>query len=503
MLNFVILSIHPQPLELYLLFPNPMTRTISFLSGLICTVVYSSQAQNFLGLSSQFAGGIHSTYQNPGFLPQSNGFRLHLVTGGVHLDNNYVKYAAPFSMLDLLQGKNTRPLDPNDLEEIRNGKPKNASLSTELRGPALSLMLGNKTHIALMSRVRSGFQITDASERLMGIARLGLANADNLQDLGYLALYASQSENKFNLTSQAYSEWALTLGQVLAESDASKISGGISLKRYFGYAAGYMQNQSLNYRLLPDSTSSNAAYMQVDRFEATMGYTDVNRSSFLSPGWLFGTNASGQGWGWDVGLVYEALSDSPGQPALRLSASVTDIGKMTYQGKSVKNYELLAENRQITEEEWRGYSTPREGENQLNAFGRLFEEEFGLNEDNNTGSFVIAAPTALNLSADLRLIEHFYVNATMIQSIGRTNLPQWRQSSLVAVTPRFESSKFGLAIPIVRQNDAWAFGASMRLGPLMVGSDNLLGIFSRNGNIKAQGVDVYAGLSFDMGKQPR
>jgi hypothetical protein len=475
----------------------PYSILLLFLSNSI------GKAQGFLGISSQFWGGIHNTYQNPAFIPQESGIRVHFIMAGVHLDNNYVGYAAPFSMLDLLQGKNNRPLDPNDLEEIRDGKPKNTSLSTELRGPALSLTIGKNTHLAVMSRVRSGFQITEASERLMGIARLGLANADNLQNLGYLALYASQSENKFNLTSQAYSEWAVSLGQVLTESDDSRLTGGVTIKRYFGYAAGYMQNQSLNYRLLPDSSTSNAAYMQVDRFEATMGYTDVNRSSFLSPGWLFGSNASGKGWGWDIGFSYEALSDTERQPAFRLSASVTDIGKMTYQGEKVKNYSILAEDRQITEEEWRGYSTPREGENQLNAFGRLFEEEFGLKDENNTGNFAIAAPTALNISADLRLVEHFHVNTTLIQSIGRSALPEWRMSSLWAVIPRYETSKVGLAIPIVRQNSAWAFGATLRLGPLLVGSDNLLGVFSRNGKIKAQGVDIYAGLSLGIGKQKK
>ena len=135
------------------------------------------------------------------------------------------------------------------------------SLSDELRGPAVSFRLGDKTNLGLMTRVRSGFQIAEASERIMAIARLGLANKSNLQDLGYLALFASQSENRFNVSSQAYSEWAMALGQTLLETDAFRVKGGVTVKRYFGYAGGYMQNRSLNYRLLPDPANANACLL--------------------------------------------------------------------------------------------------------------------------------------------------------------------------------------------------------------------------------------------------
>ncbi len=478
-----------------------MNRIPAFLfAGLAC-LFHSTlgNAQGFLGISSQANGGLYSAYQNPAFLADSRYLvRLNLLSGGLHLDNNYVRYAAPFSMLDLLQKKNNRPLDPYDLEEIRNGKPKNGTLAGQLRGPAISFRLSDKTNLGLMTRVRSGFQVADASERIMAIARLGLANQSNLQDLGYLALFASQSENRFNLTSQAYSEWALSLGQVLVETDAYRLKGGFTLKRYFGYAGGYVHNRSLNYRLLPDSTISNAVYMQIDRFDATMGYADADRASFLSPGWLFGRNASGRGWGWDVGLSYETLADEGALPTLRLSASLTDAGQIRYAGKNVKNYNIQANDRQITEKEWRGYSSPREGENQLNAFGRLFEDEFGLRDEDNTGSFTIATPTALNLSADIQVVNHIYVNATVIQGINRTNIPQFQQTGLWAVIPRYESEKIGLSFPIIRQNGAWAIGTGLRVGGLAIGSDNLLGLFSRNGRFKAQGVDIYGGISFGL-----
>lgn len=464
-----------------------------------CFISKEAFSQKFLGIATQYNGSFYSAYQNPAFLADNRyNTRLHVLSGGMHLDNNYAYYAAPFSIFDVLRKKNDRSLDPYDLVETGNDKPKNGTLSAELRGPAVSFSLGDKTNLAIMTRVRSGFQVNEVSNRLMAIARLGLANRNNLSDLGYLALFATNSENSFNMASQAYSEWAASIGQILIDNDEYRLKGGFTIKRYFGYAGGYVQNRELNYRLLPDESTVDGAIMDIDRFDATMGYTSADRTSFLSPGWLFGRNASGKGWGWDAGLSYEVLSEDEDIPKMRLSASVTDMGQIDYSGDKVKNYTIKAENKQITEEEWRSYSSPREGETQLSGFGRLMEEKFGLTDEDNTGSFSLATPAALNLSIDLRMAKGFYVSGTVIQAIKKTNMPQLRQVNLVAVTPRYETENFGLSFPIIRQNDGWAIGTGLRMGPLVLGSDNLLGIFSRNGKFKAQGVDVYGGLSLGL-----
>ncbi len=44
-------------------------------------------------------------------------------------------------------------------------------------------------------------------------------------------------------------------------------------------------------------------------------------------------------------------------------------------------------------------------------------------------------------------------------------------------------------------------GAGLRAGPFVLGSDNLLGVFSRDGRFKAQGVDIYGGLSIALNKK--
>jgi hypothetical protein len=464
-----------------------------------CLAAGPAFSQGFIGISSQSDAGLWSVYQNPAFLASdAYAFRLHLASGGLHFDNNYIKYNAPFSMVDLLRGRNERPLDAYDLEEIRDGKPKNGTLVAEVRGPALALKLGPSTHVALMSRVRSGVQVSNASEKLLGVVRLGLSSLDYYQDLEYLALYATNSDNQFTSVSQAYAEWALALGQVLSRSDQHQLRAGLTVKRYFGYAAGFVRNRSLKYRLLPDPSASNAALLQIDSFDADLGYTQVSDGSAISLSSLFGNNATGRGWGLDLGVSYDLLSEQPDRHTLRLSASLTDVGRISYRDPRVRKYTINAENVQTTEEEWRNFSNPEEGESVLSGFGRILEEQYGLTETDRTNQFSLAASQALNLSADLRLLGKLFVNTTVIQSVRLTQVPGLRASSLVAVTPRLDMNQLGLAFPVIRQNGAWSVGGSARLGPLVVGSDNLLGLFARQGRLTAQGVDIYAGLSFGI-----
>jgi hypothetical protein len=71
-----------------------------------------------------------------------------------------------------------------------------------------------------------------------------------------------------------------------------------------------------------------------------------------------------------------------------------------------------------------------------------------------------------------------------------------RQPSLIAVTPRLETSAFGVAIPLVVLNNAFMAGVSLRVGPVFLGTDNLFGMIGSNSNkLRPRGADIYAGLA--------
>ncbi|MDX1667327.1 MAG: hypothetical protein R3350_08860, partial [Saprospiraceae bacterium] len=101
-------------------------------------------------------------------------------------------------------------------------------------------------------------------------------------------------------------------------------------------------------------------------------------------------------------------------------------------------------------------------------------------------------PTALSIQVDRSISEMFFLNATLVQGVPlhRTAAPR---GSMLALTPRLESRWYGAALPIKLYNwDTPTVGLAMRLGFLVVGSDNLGSLFGRQAEFS--GTDLYVAL---------
>lgn len=107
-------------------------------------------------------------------------------------------------------------------------------------------------------------------------------------------------------------------------------------------------------------------------------------------------------------------------------------------------------------------------------------------------------PTALHLNVGYMLTKRLYLNTSLLQGLRGKESVAMRQYSVLTLTPRFESRGMELAIPVSLTNDYrdLALGAMLRLGPLLLGSDNL---GAMTGAGKTFGADFYAGLGFGLG----
>lgn len=460
-------------------------------------------SQQFIGATTIHEGaGLYSVYQNPANVTNDSfKFRLHLLTAGMDLNNNYVKYAAPFSMLDLVRGKNDRPLEMNDLVEIHNNKPlKTGTLSGELRGPAFAFRLGPQTQMAIMSRMRSAIQITDASPEFLTVVRLGLGNYSNYMQMGFAALNAATVDNQFKAVSQAYSEWAVSLGHTFLNDGRNSFKAGITVKRFFAYGGGYIHNKNLRYSIEQETENPDQLYMNIEDIQTDVAYVSNNTDKFLSWAWLFGNNSPGKGWGMDLGFTYELRDDETSPPIFKLGVAVTDIGNINYNGENVNRYSISDQNKKINEETWRSYTTPMEGESVFSNLSRKLTENFNLVNGVEQRPFKMGIPTSLNLSVDTKIVGSLYLSAIHYKGIYNKSSMNWRQTGFTAIVPRLEGRKLSVAMPIMLQNGGTGIGLTLRMGPLMLGSDNLSGFFARNGSAKAQGVNVYGGLSFGIGQ---
>lgn len=101
-----------------------------------------------------------------------------------------------------------------------------------------------------------------------------------------------------------------------------------------------------------------------------------------------------------------------------------------------------------------------------------------------SGDFYVFHPGRLVVNADRYLFRDFYINGELSLNLGgilgkeRLTL---RNMNLLRVTPRWETSKWGVYLPLLLNKDRqfWV-GAGFRAGPLLLGFHNLGNLISRN-----------------------
>ncbi|MFD1144778.1 DUF5723 family protein [Larkinella insperata] len=470
-------------------------RLLSFNLLCCCFFISSVTAQNFLGVSPSPYGGTQSLYLNPAFAADSKyGFYLNIGAGNAHLNNDYFRYQAPYSLMSLVLKRVPGPyrlsdgavlFRPEYLGESGNGKPKSATAWTDLRGPSLLVRLGQGAAIGLTTRLRATAQVNNASEALLSVVRAGL------EDQRFYNL--PNRDNRFTANTNTYAELGLTLAGAIVQNDDQQLSIGITVKRLQGITAGYFKNSGLSYRVLSDSVQSGQYYLQVDELNAELGYTtylqDRGRSVTLRQ--LFDGNNPGRGWGADIGISYQLKSaDDPNNYALRLGIALLDIGAIRYRDdRYVHQYSIDAANRRFEATDF-GQVSGSEG------IANVVTNRLGLTDANNSGRFTSGLPTALSINADLAIGRGLYLTGTLLQDVRPKDAIAIRQPSLISVTPRLETSALGVAVPLTIINNSFVAGASIRLGPVFLGTDNLFGMIGSNSNkLRPRGADIYAGLA--------
>ena len=301
---------------LFLLITNPVT------------------AQTLLGITTSKYGGTHRGYLNPALTAdQPEDLFINLAVANLHVNNNAVRYQAPYSLIRLLTSSVPKAYQNSDgstdfqdgyTADIQDGRIKNVTVQGEVRGPALGIRLGRQGTLSVSTRLRGFGQITGASEPLLSAVRASLANA---------TLFSIPSrDNQFSVNSNTFSEAALTYARTITEGDGLKISAGATVKLLKGYTAGYLLNNGLDYQLQSDPNRGGVPFLLVTQFDADLAFTNYLQSRSLSAKTLLSSDAPGRGFGVDVGVTVLKQDDDDG-PALLFGLSLTDLGGMTYTGE--------------------------------------------------------------------------------------------------------------------------------------------------------------------------
>ena len=466
---------------------------------LLAGPAHPAGAQNWLGLAQSNYGGTNSAYLNPSALADSR-LRAYLNLGGVGASfyNTYLQLSLPQKPWEAGFSFQKEYL----VEQAARRGPQFATATAEVRLPSLMLALGPRAAVAFSSRVRGFAQASGVSYSLARLARYGLGQADQLGLANQLL-----TDNSFNLEASAYHEFALTYARTFTPNTTHFFKGGLTLKYLVGLGGGYLRNKGVQFKVLDKNS------IELQSSQLSYGLTDyrVYGQSGFTLGSLYGRQQLGRGYGADLGLTYEwrpnyrryhyhmdgqdRPDDSQNKYRLRLGLALTDLGALAYHnGQRVRQGQLAsAATVRLTQLDTLSFSTLQSVENTAQRLVGL----------RSTGrEFTTYLPAALRLTADYRVAGPFYAGLLWTQSLLPTRSLGSHTPSLLALTPRLEFSRAELALPVVWANDyrQLQVGAMLRLGPLVLGSDNLGGLL---GLRTATGADGYVGLALALRRHRR
>jgi hypothetical protein len=474
----------------------PVARAGVALLALLAT--QPTAAQGWLGLAQSNYAGTHATYINPSAIADSrHRAYLNLGAASANFHNTYLQ-------LDLPQ----RPwakgftFQRDYLREQLTGNAHAVSASAEARLPSLMLTVGPRSAIALTNRVRAFAQVRNVSENLTRLARYGLGDADSLGLANRLL-----TDNTFDTDANSYHEFAFTYARTFTPNTTHFLKGGLTIKYLVGLGGGYVHNAGTDLQVYSSDS------IQLRTPHVSYGYTDKDyyEQRGFGVGTLYGGQGLGSGYGADLGFTYEwrpeherydyvmdgtnLPDDTRNKYRLRVGLALTDLGAVRYRHAQHVQQATLADSRtvQLGQLDTISFSG---GATLTSTVERLV----GLREQSR--QFTSYLPATLRLTADYRLLEHVYAGLLWTQNLLPARTIGSRSSSSVALTPRLEFSRFEVAVPVVLANNyrQLQVGTMLRVGPLIVGSDNLGGLV---GLTSTSGADVYFGLSLALHRHRR
>jgi len=337
----------------------------------------------------------------------------------------------------------------------------------------------------------------------------GTSSESNYQDTSYsLADYLAINLQHIPLSAQsAGSAWAELYGSyahTIIDDGYRLLNAGVTLKVNKSLAGGYGRTQGVQYVQDPGAdgvmgyllTQGNLQYgysSNVDLIDSNKTSTE-NRKAFLKNTYA-GVSA-------DVGIEYILLStddeaeDNDYAYNTRIGVSIMDIGSSKYQHSSKSRY-AIAGKEGITDTLLENkFNSVRNLDDFNDSLASIAGYITGL-----AGDFVIYKPTRLVINVDQHLANNFFINAEItvpLIPLAAKNSLYIKDMNLLALTPRWETKKFGAYLPVLMntRQQVWVGGA-FRAGPLLLGTHNLANLFSKN---SMQNGGAYLALTIRPGK---
>ena len=488
-----------------------MNKRLLLLTILVLMLKISTQAQYYLGLRSSTFGGVTNVDYNPAIADNPFIVDINLISLGMTLNNNYVGVDRHvITNQSLLNDGN---FQQDHLLERVNGKPKNIYLGTQMLGP-LSFMCSfgkknnrNKNAFAFSYHFNAMVNVSNVDQTLARIAYYGLGyKADSVTGF----LNKTLSNANLAVKAMTWMDYDFTYSRVVLEKGPHMLKVGGTLKLLQGISSAYLYVNNLSYKWPNFDTLSlfkvNVNYAYSQGLPTSQSFATGNISnqigSYIKD--LFSFKYAAPSVGLDIGATYEWRPDldkykyqmdcedqwryDKNRYKLAAGFSIMDIGAINFKrGQYSENFSADIQNWNVGAVKF---------PNGIQSFDDTIRSRFTLAQSTKS-TFRMWLPTRFNMFLDYNIAYGFGVNASATISPDMAkdhNMMQ--QVSTFALTPKFDYSYFGIYLPLsydVMGN--FNFGATIRIGPLTIGSSDILGIFMKKWVYNA---DIHAGLKITI-----
>lgn len=448
-----------------------------YLALLCCLfVVFSTHAQEQLGLRTDNYSGIHGSLLNPSHNVTSL-FRwdINLVSAGVSAQTNYgfIQNTNVFHAirnneeLILMQDlENPNAPSPNDLivNFDDSNKLKYASIFANIMGPSLMVKLENGHSFGFFTNIRSAVSTHDIP---------AILNYSTFFDTPF---YDYINVDPFKISTMVWSEFGLNYAAKIEAYDGY-FGLGANLKFINAYEAAYINvKRSVLSAQIPGDT------LLFQNPHLNYGVTNMNLE-----GEDLSFQSNGFGVGVDLGLtyVYEGNED---HYKWKVGVSLLDLGQIEL-SRNAEEHDLNTDTLVVF--------PSRQFQSVANQDRIHLLSQVGLRDSTaslTSSNFRMGLPGAISIQGDYKIMEFLYLNGVFIQRIpmGENSI---RRNNLMAVTPRFEHRWFGFSMPVVLLNyQKLSLGTSVRLAFLTIGSDDVGSFFGKR-NLDSS--DFYVALKIN------
>ncbi len=458
----------------------------------IMLMALQTKAQSYLGITNSNYSGVNGILNQPAAVADSR-YKFDIMLFGVSAaaGNNYIGIE-PDKLFNLnpnldLEAQTLVLRDLNADEKVK------AAISTQVDVLSFLVSFGKKSNgIGFTLGARNYINIDEMPQ---GMARIGFASLINRD-----APNVTEDGAGLSIDNLSWVEYGLTYGQELYNKDKNFLKGGLRVKLVNGITSVYTYANRLDYEYINDSilhvmnADINYGHGQnIDNLE----FDTINGNTFKA--------FEGISPAFDIGFVYEYRPDIDefrrkrpdgeyeyekfsNKYKFKFGFSVLDIGKLTFdRGNNTGAFTVTDDTFTVN------IFDPTSIQNFDDTINTQFDPIGG-----DESTYTVSLPTALSLQFDYHLAKGFYVNLNPFIALNTTRDPEQsrvRQVTTYSLTPRWESKWIDVALPFsYNEFKNFNVGLGLRLGPVIVGSNDLLGLIKN----EVYGTDAYLAIKIPI-----